>query len=54
MSTRTLEWIVEQGYEMGRPSLLHLEVDKSAGAVTGVRVGGASVMVCEGMIEVDG
>ena len=48
----TLRWVVEQGYEMGRPSVLHLEVDKSAGATTAVRVGGGSVMVCEGMITV--
>jgi trans-2,3-dihydro-3-hydroxyanthranilate isomerase len=50
----TLTWIVEQGYEMGRPSILELEVDKAAGAITAVRVGGASVLVCEGNITLDG
>lgn len=44
----TLRWRVEQGFEMGRPSLLDLEVDKKNGAVTGVRVGGNSVLVSKG------
>jgi trans-2,3-dihydro-3-hydroxyanthranilate isomerase len=43
-----LTWRVEQGFEMGRPSILDVEVDKRNGAITGVRVGGKSVMVCEG------
>jgi trans-2,3-dihydro-3-hydroxyanthranilate isomerase len=47
----TLRWIVEQGYEMGRPSLLEVEVDRHGGEVTGVRVGGASVLVCEGRMR---
>ncbi|HWM89590.1 MAG TPA: PhzF family phenazine biosynthesis protein [Thermoanaerobaculia bacterium] len=48
----TLTWIVEQGFEMGRPSLLHLEVDKQGGEITAVRVGGSSVLVSEGTMEV--
>jgi trans-2,3-dihydro-3-hydroxyanthranilate isomerase len=48
----TLRWIVEQGFEMGRPSLLHVEADKSDAAVTAVRVGGASVLMAEGTINV--
>ena len=44
----TLMWRVEQGFEMGRPSILDVEVDKKAGAVTGVRVGGNSVLVMRG------
>jgi trans-2,3-dihydro-3-hydroxyanthranilate isomerase len=47
-----LRWIVEQGYEMGRPSLLEVEVDKVNGKITGVRVGGASVLVAQGQIRV--
>ena len=47
-SDGTLRWVVEQGFEMGRPSLLHVEVDKRAGATTGVRVGGNCVMVTRG------
>lgn len=48
----TLRWIVEQGFEMGRPSIMEVEVDKTKGAVTAVRVGGESVLVCEGQMEV--
>lgn len=48
----TLRWIVEQGIEMGRPSLLKLEADKVGGQIMAVRVGGATVMVSEGSMEV--
>ena len=48
----TVRWTVAQGLEMGRPSRLEVEADKSGGAVTAVRVGGRSVLVCEGTIEV--
>jgi trans-2,3-dihydro-3-hydroxyanthranilate isomerase len=44
----TLAWRVEQGFEMGRPSLLELEVDKKGGAITAVRVGGSAVIVSKG------
>jgi trans-2,3-dihydro-3-hydroxyanthranilate isomerase len=47
----TLRWVVEQGFEMGRPSILELEADKKNGAITAVRVGGRTVMVCEGMMS---
>jgi trans-2,3-dihydro-3-hydroxyanthranilate isomerase len=43
-----LRWRVEQGFEMGRPSILDVEVDKHDGEITGVRVGGETVLVCEG------
>lgn len=49
----TLRWRVEQGFEMGRPSILEVEVDKSNGAITAVRVGGSSVIVCEGSMRLD-
>jgi len=48
----TLRWTVEQGFEMGRPSIVHVEADKANGAVTAVRVGGASVLVSEGVMRV--
>jgi trans-2,3-dihydro-3-hydroxyanthranilate isomerase len=47
-----LRWIVEQGYEMGRPSLIHVEADRIGGKITAVRVGGSSVLVCEGDMTV--
>ncbi len=48
----TLRWIVEQGFEMGRPSILELEADKKDGAITAVRVGGKTVMVQEGTFNI--
>jgi trans-2,3-dihydro-3-hydroxyanthranilate isomerase len=48
----TLRWVVEQGFEMGRPSLLEVETDKRAGAITAVRVGGHSVLVSRGEFTV--
>jgi trans-2,3-dihydro-3-hydroxyanthranilate isomerase len=48
----TARWVVEQGFEMGRPSLLELEVDLRAGRPAEVRVGGATVWVSEGEMEV--
>jgi trans-2,3-dihydro-3-hydroxyanthranilate isomerase len=47
----TLRWIVEQGFEMGRPSILEVEVDKKNGKTTAARVGGSTVLVCEGDME---
>ncbi len=48
----TLRWVVEQGVEMGRPSLLRLEADKAGGQVRAVRVGGTSVRMGEGVLRV--
>jgi len=45
-------YVVEQGFEIKRPSILELEVDKAEGEVTAVRVGGSAVMVSEGMMDV--
>ncbi|HMC57303.1 MAG TPA: PhzF family phenazine biosynthesis protein [Gemmatimonadaceae bacterium] len=44
----TLRWVIEQGFEMGRPSIMELQVDKKAGQLTGVRVGGNSVLITRG------
>lgn len=48
----THRWVVEQGYEMGRPSLIEVEADRDGGAITAVRVGGATVMVCDGNLAI--
>lgn len=48
----THSWIVEQGFEMGRPSIIQLTVEVSAGAVTGVQVGGGAVPIMEGVLTV--
>jgi trans-2,3-dihydro-3-hydroxyanthranilate isomerase len=47
----TLAARLEQGIEMGRPAELHLELDRSGGTITAVRVGGAAVMVAEGALR---
>ncbi len=48
----THAWELEQGYEMGRPSDLHLEADVKAGKLAAVRVAGQAVRVMEGTLEV--
>lgn len=48
----TLRWVIEQGFEMGRPSILEAEADVREGAVTAVRVGGHSVLVSRGEFTV--
>ena len=48
----TLRWTVEQGVEMGRPSMLEIEADVAGGSVTAVRVGGSSVLVSEGTMSI--
>jgi trans-2,3-dihydro-3-hydroxyanthranilate isomerase len=48
----SFRWMVEQGFEMGRPSLLEVEADKVDRQIQAVRVGGASVMVAEGSMEI--
>ncbi len=52
LSDGKLRWVVEQGVEMGRPSLLQVEADKKKGIITEIRVGGASVLVSEGTMEI--
>ncbi|MEP6763438.1 MAG: PhzF family phenazine biosynthesis protein [Gemmatimonadaceae bacterium] len=47
-----LRWEVAQGIEMGRPSRLSIEAEKSNGAIQAVRVGGATVLVSEGTMKV--
>ena len=42
---------IEQGYEMGRPSLMELTLRIGAGKLTGASIGGGAVVVSEGTIE---
>jgi len=44
---------IAQGVEMGRPSVLEARVEKKNGEVVEIRIGGDSVMISEGTIEVD-
>jgi trans-2,3-dihydro-3-hydroxyanthranilate isomerase len=47
----TAHILVEQGYEMGRPSAIFVEVDGEPGNPTEVRVGGKAVEVAEGVLS---
>jgi trans-2,3-dihydro-3-hydroxyanthranilate isomerase len=47
-TTATLQWTINQGADMGRPSLLRVIADRAAGRLTKVRVGGSSVIMTEG------
>jgi trans-2,3-dihydro-3-hydroxyanthranilate isomerase len=49
----TFSWRIAQGVEMGRPSVLEASAEKRDGVVLATRVGGASVLVSNGMIDVD-
>lgn len=42
---------LEQGYEMGRPSVLHLTLDVEGGTLREASIGGDAVVVTEGVIE---
>jgi trans-2,3-dihydro-3-hydroxyanthranilate isomerase len=44
---------IAQGVEMGRPSVLMAEADKRDGRVVAARIGGDSVLVCDGYITVE-
>jgi trans-2,3-dihydro-3-hydroxyanthranilate isomerase len=45
------EFVIEQGYEMGRPSLLRLFLTLRGGNLAGAWVGGEAIVVTEGTIE---
>lgn len=43
--------VIEQGYEMGRPSLMNLSLTIANGLLTAASIGGDAVVVTEGEIE---
>jgi trans-2,3-dihydro-3-hydroxyanthranilate isomerase len=43
--------VIEQGFEMGRPSLIDLSLQVEGGKLASVRIGGHAVRVAEGKIE---
>lgn len=47
-----LSWTIAQGVEMGRPSRLEARAAKRGGTVTDVWIGGQSVLVAQGEIEI--
>jgi trans-2,3-dihydro-3-hydroxyanthranilate isomerase len=46
-------WCIAQGVEMGRPSVLEARTEKRDGMVVAAWIGGASVLVSEGLLEID-
>lgn len=42
-----------QGVRLGRPSWIHIAIDSSHGSISSVRVGGTSVFVAEGAMDVE-
>jgi trans-2,3-dihydro-3-hydroxyanthranilate isomerase len=42
-----------QGVKLGRPSWIHISIDSAGGAISRVRVGGTSVFVADGTMEVE-
>jgi trans-2,3-dihydro-3-hydroxyanthranilate isomerase len=49
----SFRWRIAQGVEMGRPSVLVARAEKRDGVVHGTWIGGAAVLVSEGVIYVD-
>lgn len=49
---RRVEWLVEQGVEMGRRSLIRLAATVTAGTAERVELGGTAVLVGEGTLRV--
>jgi trans-2,3-dihydro-3-hydroxyanthranilate isomerase len=49
----SVELTIEQGVDMGRPSLLRLQVEKTGGTIQRVEVGGACVPVMRGEFIMD-
>jgi trans-2,3-dihydro-3-hydroxyanthranilate isomerase len=49
----SFRWRIAQGVEMKRPSVLEARTEKRAGVVGAIYIGGASVLVSEGHIQVD-
>lgn len=45
-----MQFVIEQGVEMGRPSQIHVEVKTEGETITGLRIGGQAVIVGEGEI----
>ena len=46
--------VCEQGYEIGRPSRIEVEISGDRDAIHGVRVGGGCVLVGEGRLRIPG
>ena len=52
LSDGTHRIIIEQGYAMGRPSQITLDVDLADGELKAARIGGSAVIISEGRLRV--
>ena len=50
--TGTFAWRIDQGVAMGRPSLIEASAEKRDGRVTKIQVGGSTIIVGEGSMNV--
>jgi trans-2,3-dihydro-3-hydroxyanthranilate isomerase len=50
-TTSQTQWQVEQGFELGRPSLIDVTAIRESGKLAGVKIGGETVFVGKGMIS---
>ena len=50
--TEAVSLMSEQGFEMGRPSLISITVEQTGGTISRVSVGGHCVFMGEGTLEV--
>ena len=46
------DFLIEQGYEMGRPSQIYLDIRKSKGTVSDAGISGAAVRISEGILDI--
>jgi trans-2,3-dihydro-3-hydroxyanthranilate isomerase len=53
MTAGSHRFLIEQGFEMGRPSLIGLEIDVAEGRIAAVRIDGDAVIVGEGTLDLD-
>ena len=51
MGDGTHDFVIEQGYEMGRPSEITLQLTLAGGALQGAEIGGGAVIVSEGRLR---
>ncbi len=47
----TINMLAEQGYELGRPSILKIEIEMNHGEITQIRIGGSAVLSIDGIIN---
>ncbi len=52
LSDGTHRIVIEQGYEMGRPSQIMLEMDVEGGVLVAARIGGSAVVISEGSLRI--